>query len=421
MKLKDYPIVKRLFGVNCPLVAFWFPWYWSNSDTTILRKVAGRWLWQIEPGLKQRFILVVKTILWPLVALASIILSTFTHGKVARNISGRSRFSMFLEQLYFTLWRGFPPIAYYVQRIYLHELFAVVDDFIPGYQISLLNLAMSAGKDAEILNNKLRFGRECVKLGLPAIPIVGVFENGKMTEPDEISSLLRTDLYFKPVNGLRGGGIERWNYNKDKDTWNFGDKVKDEAALKSHFQKLSEKETYILQEAAVNHENLESFSAGGLTTFRVVTILGEGREPKVLICYLVTPFGKTVTNHNLYGGIWVQLNLETERFDHAFRGLPELQKLTHHPETGARLEGRQFTDWPKLKALALRAHKCFPEIFTIGWDLALTGNGPEIVEGNSQWGSNPGDFAGKTGYASLYLETLYKAKKNGDALGDLLK
>jgi hypothetical protein len=54
-----------------------------------------------------------------------------------------------------------------------------------------------------------------------------------------------------------------------------------------------------------------------------------------------------------------------------------------HPKTGAAVTGRAIAHWPDLAALAIRAHRAFSGRVVIGWDLALTPEGPVIIEGNS--------------------------------------
>ena len=39
--------------------------------------------------------------------------------------------------------------------------------------------------------------------------------------------------------------------------------------------------------------------------------------------------------------------------------------------------------WPELAALALKAHRLVPERVIIGWDMAITPEGPSLLEGNS--------------------------------------
>jgi hypothetical protein len=54
-----------------------------------------------------------------------------------------------------------------------------------------------------------------------------------------------------------------------------------------------------------------------------------------------------------------------------------------HPKTGALVTGRVIAGWPDLAGLAVRAHRAFSGRVVIGWDLALTPEGPVIIEANS--------------------------------------
>jgi len=54
-----------------------------------------------------------------------------------------------------------------------------------------------------------------------------------------------------------------------------------------------------------------------------------------------------------------------------------------HPKTGAPIAGRIIQNWPAVAELAARAHRVFNGRMIIGWDLALTPDGPMVIEGNS--------------------------------------
>jgi len=421
MAIKDRPAIKRILSANCPLLAFWFPWYWRTSDTSCLRKVAGRWLWRNESGFIGKSVLLGKTIVWPVVAFFQLVVSWCVHSKDIKRELGCSRLSQLGNLIWLTFWRGFPAQEFYGQRMYLDKLSEVIDDFLSSTEVSLLNLAMSSGKDAEIINNKGRFEIEATRLGLPVIPTICTYDNGALSGPEEEVALPRTDLYLKPVNGLQGRGIERWDYDPVRGNWSSGSVVKDGWELKAHFEASSGEETCIIQEAAFNHPHLETLSPGGLITFRVMSVWDGNGEPEVMGSHIVLPTGKTHANHGVYGGMVAQMNTEDGMLMAAFKRLPEFRKLSHHPDTGGQIEGFYFSDWPELKALAISAHKCFPHMFTIGWDLAFTRKGPEIVEGNSQWGSMPGFYPGKTSYVTKYLEALRFASKEESAFGALIK
>ena len=57
--------------------------------------------------------------------------------------------------------------------------------------------------------------------------------------------------------------------------------------------------------------------------------------------------------------------------------------LDRHPDTQARIAGRPLPMWSETKALAIRAHRSFADRVLVGWDIAITDDGPIVVEGNS--------------------------------------
>ena len=57
-----------------------------------------------------------------------------------------------------------------------------------------------------------------------------------------------------------------------------------------------------------------------------------------------------------------------------------------HPRTGAALDGIEMPGWHEVRELVLRAARAFGALRTVGWDVAMTPDGPVLVEGNSLYG-----------------------------------
>jgi len=63
----------------------------------------------------------------------------------------------------------------------------------------------------------------------------------------------------------------------------------------------------------------------------------------------------------------------------------ELEVIRDHPQTGVRVTGRELPDWQSCCDLATRAHVPLSELGfggIMGWDVALTPEGPVLIEGN---------------------------------------
>ena len=126
----------------------------------------------------------------------------------------------------------------------------------------------------------------------------------------------------------------------------------------------------------------------------------------MVAAYLAAPRGHAVTNHENYGGMMAELDIPRQRFDAAYSDTPYIERHRNHPDTGEQIEGAEFTDWPELAALAVRAHALFPDVFSVGWDVVYTTEGFRLLEGNTSWGMSPGLFLGQSAYVSKALKLL---------------
>lgn len=70
-----------------------------------------------------------------------------------------------------------------------------------------------------------------------------------------------------------------------------------------------------------------------------------------------------------------------KRLSDAGTGLVE---VTHHPRTGLPLDGFEVPHWSAAVELARRAHAdAFREFRALGWDVAVTADGPVLLEANA--------------------------------------
>ena len=62
-------------------------------------------------------------------------------------------------------------------------------------------------------------------------------------------------------------------------------------------------------------------------------------------------------------------------------GLDQVE-TTHHPDTDAQITGAVLPIWQEALDLALNAQSLLKQVPLIGWDIAISNNGPLIIEAN---------------------------------------
>ena len=60
----------------------------------------------------------------------------------------------------------------------------------------------------------------------------------------------------------------------------------------------------------------------------------------------------------------------------------ERRTYTEHPETHHKFVGEQLPMTQEAIALAFTAARRLPQVAYVGWDIAITPNGPALIEGN---------------------------------------
>ena len=148
---------------------------------------------------------------------------------------------------------------------------------------------------------------------------------------------------------------------------------------------------YLLQERVRQHPALAALHERSVNTVRLVTVLRDGRVEPLVAALRVGTGGVAVDNWSA-GGLVVGLDLETGRlhgrgiFKPGCGGAARYGGFVdRHPDSDIALDGYALPDVPQAVELARLLHRDLGGPRTVGWDLAMTPDGPTVVEGNSHW------------------------------------
>lgn len=231
--------------------------------------------------------------------------------------------------------------------------------------------------------------RKYAELGVPIVDVVDGFLN-------ILDSIDQRSLILKPVRGGHGEGVTR--LVRECGAWiaSGGGRLTKEK-LESMIAHTGYRE-WMLQEEVIGHDRLAELSnTNSLQTCRIVTLLGEQGNVDVLAARLRLVCADNANDNFDYGttgNAIAVLDPETGRIGSAFGGSgrdPQLTSVAIHPRTGRELAGFQVPEWSVARELAIRAAKVFAPLRTIGWDVAISREGPVIIEGNVKWDTLSGD------------------------------
>jgi hypothetical protein len=204
--------------------------------------------------------------------------------------------------------------------------------------------------------------------------------------PGRIGDFLRAapdwPIFAKPVGGTYSLGAMRL-------TGIEGDLVKIDgigpvplAELERYMTELSDF-GYLLQRCLRPSAFTAEHLLGGLSSVRVMTLLN-GPEITVESAVLkVAGQGATADNFWRQGNALAAVDIGTGRLTRVIIG-GSPNAVETHPRTGRPLAGLMLPGWPAVVELARAASSAFPRIRTQAWDIALTDNGPVLIEVNSR-------------------------------------
>lgn len=135
----------------------------------------------------------------------------------------------------------------------------------------------------------------------------------------------------------------------------------------------------LVEEAIVQHPYLASYCAGTVNTTRLVSYF-DGTD--VHIVSRVQKFGRgAVSDQFTWGGFFTMLDRNGRSVGRGHSGKNNTF-YSVHPDSGLSIVEFQVPLWDQVVALIDRAARVVPDVPYVGWDVAVTENGPLLIEGN---------------------------------------
>ena len=258
------------------------------------------------------------------------------------------------------------------------------------------------------VENKGIFYRYCDALGFPVPELYALFFKeaaGYATEGsyfrsrdawrEFIDTKLPSTFVVKPARCGYGVGIAVFERDQER---GFIDAASGELYkaddLYERMRSFPYDDAFVIQERLRNHPDLVRLSGTPyLQTIRVLTYVDRHGRCRIQYASLKVIVGRNVIDNlqlGKTGNMPAPISLENGILRPAVTNTPNVsgfQTVFFHPDTGVPFEGFPVPLWEEACVLVRAVALKFLPLRTVGWDIALTPDGPYIVEGN--WNAGP--------------------------------
>lgn len=152
--------------------------------------------------------------------------------------------------------------------------------------------------------------------------------------------------------------------------------------LNTLYQELMNDEMYLVEDAIIQHPEMNKLCQRSVNTVRIVTVVSEKGNPNLVYSLIRIGSGDNDVDNVSSGGMYTLLSSEGEITHPAFCDMNVTYYETH-PATGLKLIGFRVPYFREAVEFCKKAALEEPRMRYIGWDVAITPDGPLLVEGNN--------------------------------------
>lgn len=239
------------------------------------------------------------------------------------------------------------------------------------------------------LDDKLLMSGALKGSGLPTPEILLMTVDGRFVSPSEgevsreaaAKLLVGKDAFIKTRGGWGGEGAFRLHAD--------GSVAKAEGSkIDWSIPKLLKKigrSDYLVQELVRQDERYSAVAPASVNTVRCITMRDASGKIRVASVTWRMGNGATVVDNASSGGMFCAVAPETGMI---VGPAVDFSGTTYdtHPFSGFAFAGSEVPDIKAIFQVSEAAHRCLSTSLAIAWDVAMTPDGPTILEGNGHWG-----------------------------------
>ncbi|MBS1139367.1 MAG: hypothetical protein H6R13_820 [Proteobacteria bacterium] len=238
------------------------------------------------------------------------------------------------------------------------------------------------------------------KAGLPHPGLAAVYQNtvpvnltaDQLQSPEELVTWLRAyekfPLFAKPVHaGFGRGAFLLAGLDETRENLILGP-TGERIRIEKWVENLTNPEGmgYLFQAALAPHPMLAELQCGQLSSLRVMILQPEESEPYIFRAVWKIPRRFNIIDNfesGSLGNLLAAVDIGSGRVLRVIHGYGlALRNLRLHPDSGLSFENLVLPEWAAIKETVLAAAKLLPEFRFQHWDVAMTDEGPVLLEIN---------------------------------------
>ena len=216
----------------------------------------------------------------------------------------------------------------------------------------------------------------------------------KSVSVDEFESFLQKHdvVIIKPVAGVEGGGVRKFIYSNSP-----------QANIMEFYQTLYD-EDVLIEECIRQHPRMV-FGNTSVNTIRTMTVFGRDKRGHVVKAILRAGVGDTVADNYALGGSIYEVDVNSGVINSY--GKSKVGDIhLKHPGTDIIMLGYQVPNWEKVIEISEKAAEHLPQVGIIGWDVAISEDSVQLIEGNHNPDYELYEFIGTTGYYNIITKLI---------------
>ena len=292
---------------------------------------------------------------------------------------------------------GMLAIHYFTLDLYRADAQRQPESVVPPQLLDRYRDAINPPQHQRLVKDKRRFGEALSGAGLPVVKnlfqitgreIQGMNGEQRRFEFDDFVAALAEqevpEIFVKPYRGSRGLGCHVFTVAGEGLRSAGQPLTEDEFFKRLNASEQRSNRRTLVQMRLTQHPRLNDLNPSCINSARLVTFMPDGQQPTIFGTMLRCGVGGACADNVSSGGLAIPVRSADGVLTANAQGNPATVPvhITTHPDTGVRFQGLQVPFWGRCRTLCLQAARLFPELPLVGWDLAITPEGPVFMEGN---------------------------------------